>query len=577
VIKMATYAFDHTAISADNLIQDEVHSTNSSVAVFPTAGAFYRHGLIVEGTVSLASPQWTPLVANVDYQFSPLFLAITADTGEEAYTYLVIERQGLYIRLVYQAVGHHVVDGVQVDVYEDKGLLDSIRSATFNPLSTAEWLNFRGSDGYNTRFKRPLLNNDEFCTALIAGVGELTVGANRLSPGSDVATLQQVTGVEIRQGYVEDRQNTVESNFGGVKQSYLDAMELFDTLNTTIETGFQLPVPTVDSFAYNSPTAIATHTITHGLNSFSLDVQIWAEDDNGRWSVPLHDAMMLDANTVIVNSSTPIRIRAVIRKVTAGGHVYENIVPATTVDINHNLSTGFLSICVWVDINGIWTQTVYEAETISNNVVRITMDAAQLMMVVLQQPLPNSYIAKYNSAQPEQFVTHRLNSSYLSITLWMEVSPGRYRRDLVDIELDGLNAFLLRFDNTTPTVKVVVQPSTWAAASVASDLSQSVVNVSDRQDGLTLLITELQNELTLVHNYVTALQGATWDYISTTPTTIHNLPHNLNDDFCDVIIWVQDATGKWRRDVLGVENVDANNMQIVLSAAGNVRARVSRS
>lgn len=114
------YQFDPTAVDPDNLIENEVHDVIDR-GIFTLHGAFYKEGLVVEGYDGVA---WSTLVDGEDFTYSPLFLSVSAATGRQAFSYLVLlgvlHDEYEQVRLTYQAVG----------TYEDVNLLSLVTELT---------------------------------------------------------------------------------------------------------------------------------------------------------------------------------------------------------------------------------------------------------------------------------------------------------------------------------------------------------------------------------------------------------------------------------------------------------------
>ena len=56
--------------------------------------------------------------------------------------------------------------------------------------------------------------------------------------------------------------------------------------------------------------------------------------------------------------------------------------------------------------------------------------------------------------------------------------------------------------------------------------------------------------------------------------TTHIIQHNMNADFVNFTVLVQRPDGKYRNDVVSVEEVDNNTLKVYLSAAAHIKAAV---
>jgi len=562
--------YDETAGAAANRFT-EVHDTLRTVGIFPTRGAFYKHTLVLEGNDLAQTAGWVPLKENLDYHFSPLFLPLTSMTSREVHTYLVSNNRFRYIRVTYQAVGGYV-DTILVNAIQEEMV-----KPTFDKSSPQHWLDFRGNERYQREFRRPLLKNDQLCAALTDGVSAIAETVKGLTPeNSTSATLVQVTEVELRQQTVEQKQSVVRSEFNAIDQSFKDSSEEYASLKKTIEDGYYTQYENVDGYSYYSRLPATEHIVTHALNSFDLDVQFWAEDDDGTFAVPITNATMTDANTVMVTSDVPIRLRACIRRVISNGFVYESLTAKTNHPILHELNSGFLSSCVWVKRNGLWTQDMTRVTTLDNNNALVETDFPSTVKVVLQKPLANAYIVKLESTSALENINHLLNTGFVTVTVWVHDGAGIYRNDLTKISMSSLNTVAVSSSGNSG-MKVVVQPVVEDSPSAAGLARVEHAVVLDKQDRLTLDLSALAASMEALRVVVLDGKSGTFDYSSTQPSTVHTINHKLGDNFVSAVIWVQDTDLVWRRDAVRVDRVNADTISITLSVSCMVEARVSRS
>lgn len=131
------YLYDPGLENEANKIIDETHTVDITKdrSVFPHHHPFFKEEetFKVEGE---RSGEWVELQESVDFSFSPHYSGVSASTGVEAFTYLLIIKPVSRIRISYHAVGQ----------YQDKELLNEINAkGTFDRSSLFEWAKFRGS------------------------------------------------------------------------------------------------------------------------------------------------------------------------------------------------------------------------------------------------------------------------------------------------------------------------------------------------------------------------------------------------------------------------------------------------
>jgi hypothetical protein len=65
-------------------------------------------------------------------------------------------------------------------------------------------------------------------------------------------------------------------------------------------------------------------------------------------------------------------------------------------------------------------------------------------------------------------------------------------------------------------------------------------------------------------------------YQSTIPALSHLVPHGLDDDMVDVVLWVEHDDGVFYNDDAKVAMVDDNTVRITLVEPANIRARITK-
>lgn len=131
------YPYDPGMEEAGNRITGEVHNVNvnNDRSVFPLHHPFFKD----ETTFQVEGDDGTGyrvLQESVDFTFSPHYSGVSASTGIEAFTYILLIKSFNRVRLNYHAVGR----------YEDKELLNEINArGSFDRSSLFEWAKFKGS------------------------------------------------------------------------------------------------------------------------------------------------------------------------------------------------------------------------------------------------------------------------------------------------------------------------------------------------------------------------------------------------------------------------------------------------
>lgn len=133
---MTTLTYDPFATLLANYIVDEVKTGVTDAGYIPTEAPFYRQGLKVWAT-KLSDNVEIELTHIMDYTLSPNFASVSANTGKEAHTFIVLLKPALWkdLRITYRGVGGGV----------DTTLLDEITAAgAFDRTDPKLWLLFLG-------------------------------------------------------------------------------------------------------------------------------------------------------------------------------------------------------------------------------------------------------------------------------------------------------------------------------------------------------------------------------------------------------------------------------------------------
>ena len=368
------FNYDPTAAEVSNLVTGEVHHLASSVGVLPTHGLFYRQGLEVEATTDGAT--WVPLRHNVEYRLSPMFLPVSAATGLETHSFIVIHGAYIAIRLRYQVVGQHL----------DNDLLTTIAQTTFNRLDPMMWLQFKGAESYNPRTRDPDLASKSELEIVNSGLTSIKEQLEKLAVGAGKATGQQVTALEVRQTTLEGRQDNVRSEFTNLTNNFNDVRELFFQLEDFCLNGRDPNSSQNGGFLYSSEEPLSEHVIVHGLNSNFVDITVWALDrDDNVYRGAIGVTKVVDENTISIKSDSAVQLLAVVRPPNTGAYTFSSSAPGTEFIIPHGLKTGFPSCEVWVeDSAGDWVRAITNVEMLDEETIKVTLTEAHNVRVVVQ-------------------------------------------------------------------------------------------------------------------------------------------------------------------------------------------------
>lgn len=134
-----------------------------------------------------------------------------------------------------------------------------------------------------------------------------------------------------------------------------------------------------------------------------------------------------------------------------------------------------------------------------------------------------------------------------------------------------------------------------AAEGVVSTLTTTATNLTaainehDAEIGdLATLSTDAKTSLVAAINEIESLVGggiaefkqaindARYTVTTSTAATSHTITHGLGSTLVDVCVWIDRGDGVWRNDMAGVSIVDANTVQVDLTAARNIRITVEK-
>jgi len=109
-----------------------------------------------------------------------------------------------------------------------------------------------------------------------------------------------------------------------------------------------------------------------------------------------------------------------------------------------------------------------------------------------------------------------------------------------------------------------------------------VTATAEAVDTLTQTVNTLATESaqadtdlnTRVDTLVSSINEKVFTFTAGSAALDHTLNHNLNSQFLELTVWVEDPDGKWRQHLIFIEEVDSNNILISLAEARRIKAVV---
>lgn len=96
--------------------------------------------------------------------------------------------------------------------------------------------------------------------------------------------------------------------------------------------------------------------------------------------------------------------------------------------------------------------------------------------------------------------------------------------------------------------------------------------INEVKDGLVSEITRAQSAEASIRSDYNAKR---FTFASASGATEHTIAHNLGSQFVDISVWVQRPDGKFRNDVVSVEEVDTNTLKVYLAVSSQVKVTVT--
>lgn len=556
------FVYDPTGESPDNLIANEVHSLEHSAAVFPLHGAFYRERSIIE--VSNNGTDWLPLEPMTQYRFSPLWMRATAALGKEIHSYVVIYGEWKECRITYQTLGQ----------FEDRDLLEQVASATFDRKNPSEWLKIRGCMSFNPIIRKTEWLEKTPLEVLNTGIEGILDELRQMTAGCDKATLQQVTNLEIRQSNVEDEFEAVQNEFTLIGDRFDNIQEQYEQLEDFFINGWGGNTAYAGGYLYSSDGELQEHTIDHNLGSEDVLTTFWILGEDGRYHTTLVDVEILSENQIKVSGDLPTKLIGVIESLSGAGYRYESQGPQTEHSIIHNLDTGFPRVGVYrLNSAGNWEKSIVPVRFDNKSVLELTTIEPETLKVLIEPPIPNSFLWASDTPSDHHLVHHRLSTMYLGAVYWLRTPDGAWEQDLVGASL--LDPGRMAIDLAEQRdIRVVLSPVALEGPSWEQNLHTRVTHLEEKYDGLSNALDQLRADLDS-GSVGGGTIGDSHIYMETAPKTIHVVEHKLDVAFVSLACWIRDPDdGVWREHYLQADPIDRNSLSITLSMPAALRVRV---
>lgn len=554
------YQYDPSGLRPENKIEGEIHPLSVSVGVFPVAGPFFRHTLTVEG--SYDGVKFAPLTARTDYRFSPLFMRPSADVGREINSYIVVHGDWNYVRLSYQALGQ----------YEDVALLAEVARLNFDRRDPRAWTQIRAQGIIDpSSFNREWRGLGE-AEAVSQGFVKIKEAIERLKGQGDKATLEQVTALELRQSQVETLVDGSEANVNDMMAEFANLWELYHTLEDYFLHGGQGNTHYPEGYTYNSDGALDIHSVDHGLDTVDIHCDFWQLNAEGNY-IPFEGQVRIaSSNQIELTIGVPTKVIGVVRPASSFGHVY--LAPTEAMDhtVYHNLDTGFPAITVWRESLDGWVKdTQYTASIDDNNTISVRRSQAAVIRVVVEPPTPRAFIYKAQDPALRHLITHYLRCQYFTLTLWVMDTDGLYKEVVANpsIVLPSLNHLDVELE-TEREVKAVLHPVGLTEVNFDQDLLAKQIEIEDTQSRIETRLAQITEAIDLL-SIVTS-----YEYDSTNASLVHTVTHNLDSNFVEATVWVDDGSGNYQIEYPTITSLDSNRIVVSLTESANVHVMVRR-
>lgn len=132
-------------------------------------------------------------------------------------------------------------------------------------------------------------------------------------------------------------------------------------------------------------------------------------------------------------------------------------------------------------------------------------------------------------------------------------------QDNTNSEVDGTDDYVLVTGSTDTGFTVDLAPALKARI---ADLESGLAGVADRVDALEQS----------AGSALAAINAQRFTYQSTAAAVEHLIDHNLNSLFVAVDVWTEGDDGKYRKDIVEIEETNANRVTVRLTESAKIKA-----
>lgn len=117
------------------------------------------------------------------------------------------------------------------------------------------------------------------------------------------------------------------------------------------------------------------------------------------------------------------------------------------------------------------------------------------------------------------------------------------------------------------TITALKDGSTSTIKNLDDAIAAETARATGAEDAINTTITNMKNDVNAMY----------YTFTADTAGTTFAIAHNLNSDFVSVQVWVyDDASTKWKNDIVAIEITDANNLNIALTESRKVKVIVNK-
>lgn len=195
------YAYDPTGTNPANRIELEVFDVVDR-GIIPLHGPFFKEGFIVEAR--LGNNPWEEIYELEHYNFSPVFMRVSAATGKRVYSYIFLNVQDLsvftQVRISYTAVGQ----------YEDAAVMAKVIEMTPSErFHVYRWRKIHNVATYPLDSRDPSLENKDIMEVVAGGLLQIRQALDKLNRAGATNFDVVVADLEEKHAEFESRLNQI--------------------------------------------------------------------------------------------------------------------------------------------------------------------------------------------------------------------------------------------------------------------------------------------------------------------------------------------------------------------------------